>query len=189
MGIENEEQGICGFTSTLYALYMDRPNLQRELKDALSPATRSTRLMAEIKTFLQMMRAEGKNAILRDITELTQAFDGYGGWTVDAYIESINSIGEVDYSIAMPPGSVMEYMRTAWNMRPFLTDNDQPGDVILGLTSTTAPVSRWRNLAHYVYRSADGTIYSWGQQYANLDHLNEQAEDDFSVVYRIMVHG
>src|SRR5438876_10058078 len=90
MGIENAAQGICGFTSTLYAVYMNRPQLQNRLEGALDTATRSTRLMAEIKTFLQMMKADGNDAVLSQITELTKTFPGYGGWTVDSYIAAIN---------------------------------------------------------------------------------------------------
>lgn len=189
MGMENAQHGICGFTSTLYALYMDRPNLQQQLEGALGPATRRTRMMAEIKTFLQMMKAGGKGSVLRDITELTRTFPGFGGWTVDSYIEEINKIGPGGYSIAMPPESTMEYMRTAWDMRPVLTDQVLPGDVILGLARTGGPVNRWKNLAHYVYQSADGRIYSWGEQFTDLADVNTKKQKDYSVVYRIMVHG
>jgi hypothetical protein len=189
MGIENVAHGICGFTSTLYALYMDRPKLRKTLEGALDTATRRTRMMAEIKTFLQMMKAGGKNAILSDITELTRTFAGYEGWTVDSYIEEINKLGNGGYSIAMPPEATMEYMRTAWDMRPVLTDNVVPGDVILGLTRTGGPVNRWKNLAHYVYQSANGRIYSWGEQFTDMNDVNTQKGRDYSVVYRIMVHG
>lgn len=189
MGIENDMHGICGFTSTLYALYIDRPNLQQRLEHALSPATRRTRMMAEIKTFLQMMKAGGKDGILQDIGELTRTFAGYGGWTVDKYIDEINKIGGGDYSIAMPPEATMEYMRTMWGMRPVLTDRELPGDAILGLTRPNGPQNRWGNLAHYVYQGADGRIYSWGRQFSDLADVNTKEGKDYSVVYRIMVHG
>jgi hypothetical protein len=189
MGIENETQGICGFTSTLYAVYTNRPELQDRLKGALDMATRSTRLMAEIKTFLQMMKAAGNNDILDQITELTQTFPGYEKWSVDAYIEEINKLKVGNFSIAMPPEATMQYMRTAWGLQPVLTDQVLAGDVILGLTRTGAPTNRWKNLAHYVYQSAGGRIYSWGEQFANLAEVNTKRSRDYSVIYRIMVGG
>lgn len=189
MGIENATQGICGFTSTLYAVYMNRPQLRNRLEDALDQATRSTRLMAEIKTFLQMMKADGNDKILGQITALTRTFPGYGGWSVDWYIKEINKLGVGNFSIAMPPEATMEYMRTAWDMRPVLTSKVIPGDVILGLTRTGGPRNRWKNLAHYVYQSAAGRIYSWGEQFSDLKEVNTQKGKDYSVVYRIMVTG
>jgi hypothetical protein len=189
MGVENATHGICGFTSTLYALYMNRPNLQSRLGSALDAATRRTRMMAEIKTFLQMMKAAGNDAVRSQITELTRTFPGYGTWSVDSYIEGINKLGVGDYSIAMPPEATMEYMRAVWDMRPALADTVRPGDVILGLTRTGGPQNRWKNLAHYVYQSAGGTIYSWGEQFADMGDVNTTKGRDYSVVYRIMVHG
>jgi hypothetical protein len=146
-------------------------------------------MMAEIKTFLQMMKAEGTDAVLSEITELTRTFPGYEGWTVNSYIERINSLNLGNYSIAMPPEATMQYMRTAWDLRPVSRDDDAPGDVILGVTRTGGPVNRWGNLAHYVYRSANGTVYSWGEQFASLDDLNATKGKDYTVVCRIMVHG
>jgi hypothetical protein len=145
--------------------------------------------MAEIKTFLQMMKAESNSAVLNEITELTRTFPGYQAWTVDSYIERINSLNVGNYSIAMPPEATMQYMRTAWDLRPASRDDDAPGDAILGLTRTGAPVNRWGNLAHYVYRSANGTFYSWGEQFASLADVNSRKGKDYSVVCRIMVHG
>ena len=188
MGIENVHQGICGFTSTLYAVYMNRPSLQKRLEGALKAETRSTRLMAEIKTFLQMMKADGNTAVLNEIAELTKSFPGYDKWNVDSYIKGINELNP-KYSIAMPPNATMEYMRTAWDLRPFLADQSLPGDVILGLTRSGAPQNRWKNLAHYVYQDTSGRIYSWGEQFSDLSDMNTIKSRDYSVIYRIMVNG
>jgi hypothetical protein len=145
--------------------------------------------MAEIKTFLQMMKAAGNAPILGQITELTRTFPGYADWSVDSYIKKVNELGGGDFSIAMPPEATVEYMSTAWDMRPALTDKVLPGDVILGLTRTGGPRNRWKNLAHYVYQSASGRIYSWGEQFANLAEVNTKKGKDYSVIFRIMVHG
>ena len=189
MGIENATQGICGFTSTLYAVHMNRPRLRARLEGALQTGTRSTRLMAEIKTFLVMMKADGKQGILDQITELTRSFPGYGAWTVEAYIEGINNQNPA-YSIAMPPEATMEYMRTCWEMKPYLTTrSDLPGDVILGLSRTGGPRNRWNNLAHYVYQAADSRIYSWGEQFTSLVDVNRRKGRNYSIEYRIMVNA
>jgi hypothetical protein len=168
---------------------MNRPQLRNQLEGALDVANRSTRMMAEIKTFLVMMKAEGNDTVLGAIAELTKTFPGYEAWSVDAYIAEINKLVVGNFSIAMPPEAVIEYMRSAWDLRPVLTDKVLPGDAILGLTCTGGPVNRWRNLAHYVYQSASGRIYSWGQQFDNLAAVNTSQGKDYSVVYRIMVHG
>ena len=189
MGIENATHGICGFTSTLYAIYLNRPKLQKGVDKAMDASTRRARLRAEIKTFLQMMKAEGNTDVLGEITELTKTFPNYGAWTVNSYIDAVNKQTTGDYSIAMPPESTMRYMQTAWDLRPVLTDKTIPGDVILGLTRTGAPVNRWKNLAHYVYQSAGGRIYSWGEQFDSMAEVNKKKNKDYSIIYRIMVHG
>jgi hypothetical protein len=193
MGIENATQGICGFTSTLYAVYSNRPELKGYLDKALAPADRSTRLMAEIKSFLVMMQAEGKHKVLSDIEALTRSFEGYGAWTLKDYIADINKMGVpgskplAAFSIAMPPESTMEYMRTAWGMRPSLVDKLVSGDAIVGLTRTGGPRNAWKNLAHYVYQGANGTIYSWGEQFKSLEAVNKAKGRDYSVIYTIKV--
>lgn len=189
MGMENVAHGICGFSSTLYALYDRRPGLRNHLDRAMDASTRSGRMKAEIKTFLQMMRADHHDDILRDITELTRTFPGYENWTVKGYIDEIDQLGSGGYSIAMPPEGTMMYMRTAWNMRPVLRDSAVAGDVIIGLARTGGPVNRWRNLAHYIYQDAGGTIYSWGEQFSDLADVNRRRNRDYSIIYRIMVHG
>lgn len=200
MGLENKKQGICGFTSTLYAVYTKKPELQKNLERALSEETRSTRLLAEIKTFLQTLKAN-KNPesekVLQDITELTRSFPNFGLWTVDSYIGSIDVLGkgatpdkevavqEKIYSIAMPPDAMIKYI-SSWGIKPKLTDSIPSGvDCILGLTRPEAPSNKWKNLAHYVYQDGNGKIYSWGKQFQSLTDLNNQETKDYSIIYRI----
>ncbi len=186
MGIENASQGICGFTSTLYAVYMNQSQLQARLTGAMGGATRSTRLMAEIKTFLQMMKAAGRQEILNGIEELTRTFPRYGTWTVDTYIAGINTLNLGNYSIAMPPEAVKEYLRVAWNIVANI-DNADTGNknAILGLSRTGAPMNKWKNLAHYVYRDMAGRIYSWGEQFTDLAKMNTAKNRNYSVIYTI----
>ena len=62
LGAINASYGICGFTSTLYAVYANQPNMRQRLNEAGINA--ETRLMAEIKTFLVLMKAQGKQSVL-----------------------------------------------------------------------------------------------------------------------------
>jgi len=190
MGVENSTQGICGFTSTMYALYENHPQLRGRLSSALQTAARTMRLRAEIKTFLVMMKADNKQDILDAITNFTRGFAGYEGWSVDGYIAKINSVvdginvANRDYSIAMPPIALMEYMRTMWDLRPaFVPGTTDRAGVILGLTNDRAPAPEANQvnpsrLKHYVYQGANGRIYSWGQQF-----------DDMAALQRYRIYG
>jgi hypothetical protein len=192
MGTANEKHGICGITSTLYAVYQNMPSLQDRLGSALSGADRDTRLMGEIKTFLRMMKADGKNSILTDITELTQTFPNYEGWSVELYIKQIDdALSTGSLSMAMPPDAVVEYIRTMWGMKAKI---EMPvwyrgvsGPVILGLTRTGAPRNRWNNLAHYVYKDSKGIIHSWGKTFKDMATLNKVKNKDYKVIYHILV--
>jgi len=193
LGAVNIKHGICGFTSTLYALDELRPKTKQLIADAAKDAR--TRLMAEIKTFLVIMKAQGKQEILNEIVELTQSFNGYENWTIEAYINKINSAARpsgvstpnINFSIAMPPKSLMEYLHTVWEFNPVL-DNPlaiHAGSAILGLTRTGGPKNRFKNLAHYVYQTKSGKLMSWGEEFKDLATLNNAKGRNYSVVYRI----
>lgn len=191
MGVANADHGICGFTSTLYMVHKHRPGLHAYLDRALGDqeGMRDTRLQAEIKTFLRMMQAKGAGRLLKEIQELTSSFPGYKQWRIESYIDRINKRqADADYSIAMPPRAVAEYVRTMWQMRAYIEDRDVPGDAILGLTRT-GMANRWKNLAHYVFRDRNGRLYSWGEQFDDLAAVNAAKGRDYSVVHRIMLHG
>jgi hypothetical protein len=191
MGMANKAHGVCGFTSTLYMVHKHRPGLHKRLDKALGDKKqmRNTRMQAEIKTFLRMMQANGEANMLNDIVELTRTFPNCGKWTIEGYIEDIDK-GRDDtaYSIALPPEAVIAYARTMWNLRAYQKDDDVPGDAILGLTRSGI-VNRWSNLAHYVYRDGANRLYSWGEQFANLQLASEYKDVNYSVVSRIMLHG
>lgn len=193
-GDENSRHGICGFTSTIYAVYENMPHMRHKI-DTSSPDA-ATRLMAEIKTFLVLMKAQGKQSILNDIRELTQSFGGvYATWTPDSYISKINAtacaVGVdaviTNYSIAIPPNALMEYMKEMWGFNPAIALSGH--NAIVGLTRTGAPHNRFGNLAHYVYEGPDGTLYSWGQEFSDLNDLNTKKHRDYSVVSRIKVNA
>jgi hypothetical protein len=189
MGERNAGWGICGITSTFYAMYQTNPGARSTLINAPKPYS----VLAEIKTFLMTLRDDGKTAMLKDTETFTRSFgvvDGtdFSGFTIDGYIKYINDslrqyvnkdTLEVDeaiesdakFGIGLPPEVVAEYARRIWGYNATAAMNDQSGDAIVGVKDT----SRWFNgfrlyggLVHYVYRK-NGQYYTWGQDpYATL---------------------
>src|SRR5215471_11784306 len=86
IGVANNKYGVCGFTSSLYALYARRPD-----SDMAAGARIETRIMAEIKTYLMMLKVDGRADLLSDIKNFTTTFPGYSGFTIDGYIQQINA--------------------------------------------------------------------------------------------------
>ncbi len=213
MGKANSDQGICGFTSALYALYATNPALQggrTTMRDHLNKSlggkflwwtlnsNAHLRLRAEIKTFLRLLQANGREDILLAITTFTQGFGGvYAAWTVQQYIQSIDTAvsginsGNSDYSIAMPPVALEEYMRLMWGMNPNFVPGVPPANgSIIGLASDgDARVDGERTnptrLKHYVYKAPDGKIHSWGKTYKNLDELAADSNPQYRPIFYI----
>lgn len=195
-GAINNSQGICGFTSTLYAVYEHMPSVGGQLDAAAGDAR--TRLMAEIKTFLVMLKAYGKQSLLDEIETLTKTFPKYEGWTIEKYIQSINNAARPDgvdtpninFSIAMPPKPLVEYLRMVWGFVPFIENSltDKVENSILGLTRTGAPENTHGNLAHYVYKNSKGKILSWGEEFTSIADMNQKREKDYSIVSRISLN-
>lgn len=184
MGKLNAGWGICGITSTFYAMYQTNPGKHSVLINAPRPYT----VLAEIKTFLATLRAEGKTDMVRDIEAFTRTFGVVNGtdfskFTVAGYIQYVNNslsqyvnnvTSAVDdaimrdnkFGIALPPEVVAHYARRVWGYTATAAMSDQGGDAIVGVKNG----SRWFNgsrlyngLIHYVYRK-NGKIYSWGKE-------------------------
>lgn len=176
MGQENICQGICGFTSMMYALYDQCPPLQTRLSNALY-SDAPTRLSAEIKKFLRIMEANGNKDVLNSIEVFTKTFGKkYSSWSVDSYITTINdsvnpdgSVEKIDYSIAMPKEALMAYITEMWNGSPSLISGVPActRGLIIGLGDSSG-------LKHYEYKGLDGMIYSWGRRFNSVDELQCQ---------------
>ena len=183
MGQLNAGWGICGVTSTLYAMYQNNPGARGRLINAPLPFS----VLAELKTFLNLLASDGKIGMLNDIQAFTRSFgvvDGtdFSGFTVAKYIQYINdSLGtyinkktdavddrikrDARFGIGLPPEVVAEYARRVWKFNATVSTGDQAGDVIVGVKDS----SRWFNsfrlydgLVHYVYRK-NGKFYTWGE--------------------------
>jgi len=178
MGVLNKSWGICGFSSSLYALYKYNPKMQSRLeKGAVSP----TMLLAEIKSCLVMMKADGKTDLLKEIESFTRTFDGFKDFTIESYINRINSAVNVDektlradpkFSMAMPPSGVVYYMQNICDLKntKIIGEKDNVPEAVLGLTTKDADPKIYKGLKHWVYQSK-GTIYSWGQQFSSIEKM------------------
>ncbi len=182
MGKRNAGWGICGITSTFYAMYQTNPGAHSMLINAPRPYS----VLAEIKTFLTVLVVEGEAGMVTDTENFTRAFGvvngtDFGQFTVANYIQYIrDSLGkyvnkdtlEVDsaikqdakFGIGMPPEVVAEYARRIWNYNATAAMYDQGGDAIVGVKDKSASDNNSRlynGLVHYVYRK-NGQYYTWG---------------------------
>ncbi len=88
----NSGWGICGFASSLGALHQNGL-FTGTIDQAAKKNQLSTRLLAEIKTYLVILQSENKNALLNEIQRFTRTFGGvFTAFTIQAYIEKVNSI-------------------------------------------------------------------------------------------------
>ncbi|MBX9699241.1 MAG: hypothetical protein K2X74_07375 [Acetobacteraceae bacterium] len=184
MGQINNNWGVCGFTSCFYAMYQMNP-AQRGL---LLGAGIATKVLAEIKTYLVMLQADGRQDMLRKIEQFTQSFGKVGKcdfakWTVDGYIAHINTAvgksddeirGDCSHSIGMPPEAVVDYLKRVWgrdsDLQSVTAGSGGTADAIIGVTKGLMPL--YDGLCHWMYRKG-GKIYSWGNEYGSVAAANK----------------
>src|SRR5262245_42480931 len=93
MGWTNAGWGVCGFTSSFYAMYELNPGKQ----GLLLGAGIAHKVLAEIKTYLMMLKAAGELTLLRDIEAFTASFSGFEKFTIDSYIKYVgDSVGRTE---------------------------------------------------------------------------------------------
>jgi hypothetical protein len=175
MGVLNSGWGICGFTSSLYALYTHNPGMQAKLAQG---APEPTRMLAEIKTFLRMLQADGQQQLLDDITAFTQSFGGvHAHFTITRYIERINKTvtkgadpDNEKFGIGLPPHVVVEYLKRVCDFRNARVEDMTfaAHELILGVADRTdKKMTMYDGLAHYLYQRGN-KIYSWGKQFGSV---------------------
>ncbi len=192
MGVMNQGWGICGFTSSLYALYTNKPSEQVKLAQG---GGTPTMVLAEIKSYLRMLQADGRQDLLGGITSFTRSFGGvFAGFTIDDYIARINdvvkigaNVGDAKFGIAMPPDAVVDYLKRICDFggARLIGTGDACSECILGVYETANPGSMHKGLKHYLY-SLNGTIYSWGNQFADVDAAMGAG---WAVCYKIAIAG
>ena len=174
MGQLNAGWGICGFTSSLYALYHHNAAQQARLAQA---GNIPTRMVAEIKTYLRMLQADGSTQRLAEIEQFTQSFGGvHAAFTIDSYIAKIDDVvdngadpRDATFGIALPPDAVVDYLQRVCNFpnAKVVDLGANANELILGVYDTNDITAMYNGLQHYVY-SLDGTIYSWGDQFTDV---------------------
>lgn len=190
MGTLNNRWGVCGFNSSLYALYEHNP---RKRADLTSAAKVDTRVAAEIKTFLKMLQAEGNAKLLSDIEAFTRSFGGKrAGFTIAGYIQKIDAEAakeggkfkakmRPDLSLALPPHAVVAYLQKVAGFPGAKVVTDPVGGNLL--TSSTAneqiigirdpKMASYNGLAHWVYMN-NGVVYSWGRQFTSIQQAGDE---------------
>jgi hypothetical protein len=186
VGIANSYWGVCGFTSTFAALYQ----LNTGRRALLHGGGVTTRVLAEIKTYLMTLKAEGQLGLLHEIQTFTRAFPptqkgtDFSTFTIDGYIDRINlAVGKSDkelrdeelHSIGMPPRAVVDYLNRLWQKKATLSLFETGANGIIGVKRDDRPM--YGGLCHYMYRYGS-KIYSWGNTYSSVKKANK----DYTVI-------
>jgi len=187
--------GICGFASTVGALF-ENGLLGESAVKSLDKAHLNTRVLATIVTYLRILKSENNQQYLNEIIKFTQAFPGYETFSIDAYITKIESVVSdpsninQDFSIAMPPNPVADFIRRN-GLKTVLIRGSTPAlksNVILGLGDGTK-TDKWDGLKHWVYCNHGGTIYNYGEAYGSDQAISKMADffpgTSWSVVYQM----
>jgi hypothetical protein len=206
LGELNEGWGVCGFTSTFYAMYQANPGSRGWLVNA----TQAYSVLYEICDYLQALQAV-QSPILKDITDFTRSFGPpYDTFTVDGYIKSVETAsedtrkilefgwdsgtvshqealkGDKLFGIAMPPQAVADYIERMWKWRATITESNAASlsdDAIIGVRKPSNTTMKLCNgLCHYLYRGG-GKFYSWGKVFSSLAAANK----DYQICYAITI--
>ncbi len=189
----NRGWGICGFASALGVMYQRDGRLGGVIDAAATKNQLNTRLLAEIKSYLVMLQAEGNQLLLNEIVRFTQSFGGpYRNFSIDAYIAKVNSIGtspvnerDSGFSIAMPPNGVADYLRRVGGMKVVLVSGSSMSlnNVILGLGDKTKAGGEWKGLRHWVFKKNNSEIYNWGRKETHAQLMGHNA--NWQVVFQV----
>lgn len=186
MGWTNVGWGVCGFTSSFYSMYALNPGKQ----SLLLGAGIAHKVLAEIKTYLVMLKASGEKGLLNDIEAFTRSFPGFTNFTIDAYIQDINgsvSLQESDivskskYSIAMPPQAVVDYLARCWDQKAAWSYTGAVADGIVGVKDPRdKKMVMYQGLRHYLYRR-NNKFYSWGEVFSDIADVNSKKNKNYAV--------
>jgi hypothetical protein len=204
MGDLNSGWGICGFTSTFYAMHQANPAARGWLMNA----TQVYSVLYEIVDYLKALQGAAQGTtLLKDITNFTQSFGPpYDGFSVPAYINKVETSSEQTrqylvfgtnptlkshekvlknddlFGIAMPPAGVADYIQRMWKWNATVTAADVTSDAIVGVRKKNSTMKLYNGLCHYLYRGG-GKYYSWGKVYSSLADANNA----FEICYAITI--
>lgn len=187
VGYTNKKWGVCGFTSTLYAMY----DLNPASRPLVINASQAFRVLAEIKTYLVMLQADG-SPLLKEIRDFTRTFGPpYDTFEVEDYIQHIREaaadglsrtqvLGDPLFSIALPPKAVADYVQRVWGWKATVSEHavgSGGGDGVIGVSSSATDDNGlpkpYHGLEHYMYRHG-GKIYSWGQSFNSVQDAADE---------------
>lgn len=192
MGILNGEWGICGVTGSLYSLHVHSPGLKGKLAKT---AKTDTMMVEMIAWYLTKLKADGAMDMWTEIEAFTRSFEGFEGFSLDAYHKKANLAGDgmpgaiygkahTDFSIALPPDAVVDFLRricgfrnarVAWQANLLSQDATPhliPGkEYIVGVIDTDMKL--YGGLCHYVYQAANGKVHSWGNVYDSVGEAGD----------------
>lgn len=200
LGFTNKKWGICGFTSSLSAMY----DLNQGVRGQVINGSNGYRILAEIKTYLVMLKAAG-SPLLADIRAFTRTFGPpYDTFEIDDYITRINNaaaanltreqiFADPQFSIAMPPAAVADYIERQWGWKASVKDfasGEGTGDGVIGVTKgatgTGGLPKPYYGLCHYLYRS-NGSVYSWGYKFNTVAEAATSQNTTYRVCHVISV--
>lgn len=178
LGRTNVGWGVCGFTSTFYAMWALNPGTHAALINAPKPFS----VLAEIKVYLRILQAEVKTTALKSITDFTRSFGKpYHKFSIESYIAQIDKAVTLTdkqieanklFGIAMPPQCVADYAKRIWRYESTIAMGDAGGDGIIGVKSSGHPLmTEYGGLCHYMYRH-NNRIYSWGRSFGSVQEAN-----------------
>jgi len=190
----NRGWGICGFASALGALHQNGI-LVKPIDHAVMNNQLKTHVLEEIKSYLFALDSSNQSLLLDEITRFTRSFKGFETFTIRGYINHINAIGisapkldDNQFSIALPPTAVADYLRRIGGFRNVQLI-DQPAarfdNVILGISDGDKRRIRWKGLGHWVYKKSNAAIYNWGQK-ETLSQLMAH-NPKWKIVYQILL--
>lgn len=206
MGALNDGWGICGFTSTFYAMYRANPATRGWLVNA----TEVYSVLYEICDYLKSIQIENPK-LVRDIEKFTRSFGGiFEDFEVASYITRVETLSEgtrqilafgsedfrsshdaalrkhSPFSIAMPPQAIVDYIERLWKWKATLTEFTSASfsdDAIVGVRNKTRKdMKMYHGLCHYLYRG-NGQYYSWGRSFPSL----QAANPDYEICYAITI--
>lgn len=206
MGNLNRGWGICGFTSTFYAMYRANP----AARGALINASDVFSVLYEITDYLKLLQSAG-SPLVGEIERFTRSFGPpYHTFTVSNYIASVDkasttmsrfisldslTVANVQatamshnalFGIAMPPQAVADYIERVWKWRATIIEygaESSMEDALVGVRDITdTKMKMYHGLCHYLYRSSN-KFYSWGHEYDSLT----DADENFKICYAITI--
>lgn len=202
MGVTNVGWGVCGFTSSLYAMYHLNPAARR----FLIAAPHAWSVLYEIEEYLQTLIQTGANDLISKIESFTQSFGGkFSKFTVEGYIAYIRSnwdkytqdnspqaakkvMSDDLFGIALPPDVAADYLTRMWGYKAsFKFTGATTEDGLVGVKDPNDKnLWMYDGLCHYLYQK-NQRLYSWGQSFTDMAEVNRKEKQNFVVCCMVTI--